>query len=187
MILKNHMKQVDESKGFTLLELMVGLVIFMIGITGLMGMIIMQAQGNRISKGLDEASTVVQAQVETMAAVTYSDLGTDASAPSTNGLSNASILAQGPLNRLGQSIGTGTGPYSYYRYSVICDSTTSSVAPSSTPDYCGLLGSARPPELACSTISPALTNREKMIRVLVAWTDRNGKCHYKTSDSLQFN
>ena len=41
--------------------------------------------------------------------------------------------------------------------------------------------------LACSTLTPALTAREKMVRVLVGWTDRNGKCHSRASSSLAFN
>lgn len=178
-----------EEDGFTLLELMVGVVIFMIGITDLMGMIMMQAQGNRVSRGLDEASTLLQARVENMASVTYSVLGTDSGLPSTNGLTGGSVLTEGPLNRMGQASGTGSGPYSYYRYTVICTSSTSNVTPGGSPVYCGNVAANRPTEIACSTLTPALNTagREKMIRVLVCWTDRNGKCHYKATDSLQFN
>jgi prepilin-type N-terminal cleavage/methylation domain-containing protein len=177
------------SKGFTLVEMMVGVVIFLIGVVGFAGMTLMQAHGNRVAKGSDEAATLLQSAIEDFSNILWTSLGTDPTIPSINGLDGANVLVEGPLNRIGDSQGTGTGPYTYYRATVICSSSTIGVAPGSNPQYCNgnVLGSNRPPQLACSNLSPALSVREKMIRVLVAWTDRSGSCHYKTSNSLAFN
>jgi type II secretory pathway pseudopilin PulG len=183
------MKGKKREGGFTIIEMMVGVVIFMIGVIGFAGMTMMQAQGNRVAKGSDEAATLLQSAVEDYGNVRWNALGTDASAPSINGLSGAEVLTEGPLNKIGQVQGTGSGPYSYYRSTVVCGNGQTGVTTGSTPQYCGsvLTGNNRPPQLACSTLTPAPTAREKMIRILVAWTDRNGQCHYKTTNSLAFN
>lgn len=176
-------------KGFTIIEMLVGVVIFMIGIIGFSGMTMMQAQGHRVARGSDDASTLLQSAIEGYSNVLWDDLGTDTSSPTTNGLSNGDVATEGPLNRIGQAVGTGTGPYSYYRSTVICTNSTSGVAAGANPTYCGgsVSGANRPPVLACSTLTPTPTAREKMVRVLVGWTDRNGKCHSRASSSLAFN
>jgi prepilin-type N-terminal cleavage/methylation domain-containing protein len=180
---------VNKEKGFTLIEMMVGVTIFLIGVVGFAGMTVMQAQGNRVAKGSDEAATLLQSAIEDYSNVLWNNLGNDASSPSINGLTGADVLVEGPLNKLGQPKGTGSGPYSYYRALVVCSPATSAVIPGANPQYCGgdVLGSNRPPQLACSTLTPALTAREKMVRILVAWSDRTGSCHYRTSNSLAFN
>ena len=130
---------------------------------------------------------MVQNTVEEFAGLCWDDVGTDASAPSTNGLDNADILTDGPLNRNLEATGVGDPPYIYYRHIVICTDGDASVTPGGDPEYCGgsLTDSNRPPELACSTL--ALTSREKLVRILITWYDKNGDCHYKAEDSLVFD
>jgi prepilin-type N-terminal cleavage/methylation domain-containing protein len=186
--------------GFTILELMVGVFILTIGILGFSGMVMMQAQGTRIAKGLDEAATLVQSQVETLDNVTWADLGNQSAGScitGCNGFTNGDVWTEGPLNRNGESTcSPSTGnPCSYYRSTVICTENTKSVKPGNNPLYCGstLSGDNRPQALACEkddTLAEAMredpNSREKIIRVLVAWTDRNGKCHYKRTDAVAF-
>ncbi|MFH1262606.1 MAG: prepilin-type N-terminal cleavage/methylation domain-containing protein [Pseudomonadota bacterium] len=175
--------------GFTLIEVMVGVVIFVVGLIGFAGMTMMQAQGNRVAKGSDEAATLLQSAIEDFANVAWNALGTDASAPSLNGLNGGSVYTIGPLNKIGQESGAGSGPYSYFRSIVICTSATTGVTVGGSPTYCGgnVTGTYRPPELACDNLNPALSTSEKLIRALVGWTDRNGRCHYKVTNSLSFN
>ncbi len=173
---------------------MVGLIIFAIGIIGFGGMTLVISRGNRQARATDDAGTLAQSAIEDIAGVTWATLGSDVdlSNGAPNGLNNALVRTEGPLNRLGQTLGTGSGPYSYYRHLVVCPpspTTGYDQAAGSTPIYCGgsLSGNNRPSELACSTISPALTSREKLVRVIVGNTDKAGNCHWKHVDSLAFN
>ncbi|MFH1018978.1 MAG: prepilin-type N-terminal cleavage/methylation domain-containing protein [Pseudomonadota bacterium] len=178
-------RRLRPERGFTMVEMMVGMIIFIVGLVGFAGMVGMQAQGNRMAQGADDSATLLQSAIEDMTNVTWADLGNDAGLPTVNGLTNAGVWTEGPLNVIGEVIGTGTGPYTYYRSIVICTFGDTTAA-GATPTYCGssIGGTNRPPELACDTLG--LNSREKMIRVLVSWTDRNGKCHYKAADSLAF-
>jgi prepilin-type N-terminal cleavage/methylation domain-containing protein len=172
--------------GFTLIELLVGMIIIGVGVVGFAGMILLQAQGNRVAQGADDASTLLQSAIEDLTNISWTNLGNDTGLPTSNGLINAGVWTLGPLNVIGQEIGTGTGPYSYYRSIVVCQSGDTT-AVGTSPTYCGssLGGTNRPAELACTTL--VLNSREKLIRVLVAWSDRGGKCHWKAADSLAFS
>ncbi len=175
-------------KGFTLIEMMVALVLLSIGMLGFSAMSILMVKATRTASTADEAATISQSTIETLTAITWANLGTDTAMPAPNGLNNAQVRTEGPLNRNGEAEGTGTGPYLFYRHVVVCSNTTSTVAPGASPDLCAtsITASNRPATLSCSTITPALTAREKMIRVLVSWLDRNGQCRYKNNDSLSF-
>jgi len=147
----------------------------------------MQTKVNRSSKGTDESATIMQSIVEDLNNVQFDTLGSATSIPTTVGLANGSVWTVGPLNKLGQDStegGSSGGPYTYYRNVVICQYTM--VVASNSSEHCGGgLNSTRPPELAC--LSGAVTsNREKLVRVLVGWTDRDGKCHYKNTDFVAF-
>jgi prepilin-type N-terminal cleavage/methylation domain-containing protein len=172
-------------KGFSLLELMVGLIILAVGILGFSGMTILMTRGTTQAQKLDEAATLTQSRIEDLAAVRWADLGTNTSLPAPGGLANAEVLTEGPINRNGDAIGTGQGPYLYYRHVVIC-SETDTVTAGTAPEYCSssVGGTKRPPELACSGLG--LSAREKMIRVIVAWNERSGECKLKAVDSLAF-
>ncbi|MCB0307975.1 MAG: prepilin-type N-terminal cleavage/methylation domain-containing protein [Bdellovibrionales bacterium] len=178
------MKQ-NNSHGFSLLEMMIGMVLILISVMGFASMIAMQAQGNKVARGTDEAATLAQASVESLSNVQFSVLGTDVASPCLNGLTPGQVCNEGPLNRLGTT--TGDPPFLYHRNIVICDNTTSSVLAGSSPQYCGnaLTGINRPEQLACSTLT--LTSREKMIRVLVSWNDKYGRCHHVHTDSMSFD
>lgn len=175
-------------KGFTLLELMVGLVIFTIGIVGFSGMIMMQAQGTRTARTADEAATLVQSTIKDMTGICWDYLGNNSSLPAPSGLTNGTIRVEGPLNRNGEEIGGGsTGPYPYYRHAVVCKWGAVVGAGSPPYQYCGSgLASNRPPELSCPSTLLA-SNSEKMIRVLVNWTDKGGACHHKATDAMAFD
>lgn len=173
-----------KQQGFSLLEMMIGMLILIIAVMGFTSMLFIQTQGNKVARGTDEAATIAQGTVESLSNVQFSVLGTDASVPCPNGRSNADVCTEGPLNRLGST--TGQEPYLYYRSIVICQSGSTAAAGAS-PQQCGdaLSGANRPSELACNTLT--LSSREKMIRVLVSWTDKYGRCHSVNTDSISFN
>jgi hypothetical protein len=167
--------------------MMVGLIIFTIGVLGLSGMLVMQTKVNRSAKGIDESSTLMQSMIEDLNNVTFVNLGNDSAWPYTNGRTAGDVATRGPLDKLGFELTGGVGPYIYYRSVVICQKDFN-LPNGSSPTYCGgsLSGNNRPSELACP-FSLSLSNREKLVRVLVGWTDRDGKCHYKNTDFLAFN
>lgn len=173
-------------RAFTLVEMLVGLVILSVGVLGFVSMMIVQIRGNRGARNTNDMATLVQSTVENMSGLCWDDVGTDLTSPSTNGMAAGGIDMQGPYNRLGQLSGTGTGPYHYYRYVVVCSSSTAAVTAATTPAYCGTISSTnRPAELACSSFT--LSTREKVIRVLYSWRDSDGKCHWKSTDTLTFD
>ena len=60
------MSRIKDARGFTLLEVMVALVIFTIGLLGLAGMQIMAIKGNSFGQQMTVASTIAQNQLEAM-------------------------------------------------------------------------------------------------------------------------
>ncbi len=58
------MKAIRNTKGFSLLELMIALVILSVGLLGLLGMQITGAQGNATSQKLTIATTLAQTGIE---------------------------------------------------------------------------------------------------------------------------
>ena len=174
-------------QGLSMIELMVGLLVLTIGMLGLASMMTMQYSGKRSARETNEAATLMQSKVEVMQYVVWSPLGTDTVAPAPNGLTAAGILTEGPLNRIGlTSIQGGDGPFPYYRHVVVCkpgDTTTAGASPT----YCGadLSGSKRPPELACNSFS--LGAKEKMIRIMVTWQGRDGRCRHLETDAMSYD
>jgi len=116
-------------EGFTILEMMVAMIVFSVGILGFVGMTMTMARGNRGAKFSNEAATLIQSTVEGLGAVTWDDLGTNTTLPALNGLVDAAILVEGPLSQAGDSIGTGSGPYVFSRYLVVCDDGDTTVNP----------------------------------------------------------
>jgi type IV pilus assembly protein PilV len=55
-----------ESRGFTLLEVMIALVIFAIGLLGLAGLQVMAIKGNSFGQQMTVASTLAQNQLEAL-------------------------------------------------------------------------------------------------------------------------
>jgi type IV pilus assembly protein PilV len=58
------MKKVVNTKGFTLIEVLVGLIILAIGLLGIAGMQITSVKGNYYSNGLMQGSYVAQDRLE---------------------------------------------------------------------------------------------------------------------------
>lgn len=173
--------------GFTMMEMMVALVLLSIGLLGFTAMSVLMIKSTRTASKMDEASTLSQATIEDMGSVTWDNLGTDTTAPAANGYTSATVRTEGPLNKNGFVDGTSgqTGPYIFYRHLVVCSSTTT-VAAGASPSQCAgtITSTNRPPQLSCN--GSTLTTREKLLRVLISWSDRNGECRFKAVDSLVF-
>ena len=60
------MNRIQDTRGFTLLEVMITLVIFAIGLLGLSGMQIMAIKGNAFGQQMTVASTMAQNQLEAL-------------------------------------------------------------------------------------------------------------------------
>ncbi|MCB0327666.1 MAG: type II secretion system protein [Bdellovibrionales bacterium] len=178
----NLMRQ--KLSGFTMIELMVAMVVIMAGIASFFGLSNLMIKGNRKAQMNNESVSLLNNAFEPYTAIAWNDLGTDTALPSSNGLANAAILSLGPINRKGEELGVGEGPYKYFRHMVVCtqsDATT----PGANPEYCtGIISpSTRPTELSCSPLS--LGADEKMIRIVVAMRVRSGKCLTRSIDSLR--
>jgi prepilin-type N-terminal cleavage/methylation domain-containing protein len=183
-------RQSGGNDGFNLIELMVGITLMAIGLLGFAGMLIIQTRGTRIARKIDEAATLVQATIEDMSAICWDELGKDTTMPAPNGLDNAVIRTDGPLNRNGEAEGVGDGPYVFYRHVVICKDTDTGVTTGADPEDCGvngMTGGVRPAELACDNIPGGISSREKYMRVGVTWVDSMGVCHHKVTDSIHFD
>ena len=183
------MKQLkSKSSAFTMIEMLVAMILLSVGLLGFSAMSVLMIKASRTSSKADESATLAQDAVEDLSAVAWDDLGTDTALPAANGLANADVRSEGPINRNGETEGTGTGPYIYYRYVVVCALAHIAVSPQGNQDPCAEgttdITAHRPPELACNTAG--LSTREKLIRVVVSWHDRNGECRYKATDSLVF-
>ena len=70
MFLKN---KIDESEGFTILEVLIALAILSIGILGVAKMQLSAISGNSSSRGLTEAATLGQQQLESLMSLSYTD------------------------------------------------------------------------------------------------------------------
>ena len=61
---KRHLSKLRDSKGFTLLELMIALVILAVGLLGLASLQVMAIKGNSYGQQMTVASTLAQNQLE---------------------------------------------------------------------------------------------------------------------------
>ncbi|MCB1197763.1 MAG: prepilin-type N-terminal cleavage/methylation domain-containing protein [Deltaproteobacteria bacterium] len=186
--MKNNLRR----RGFTLLEIMVAMLVFGIGVLGFSAMLVTMNKGQRFSQRKNEAITLAQSQIEILAGESWDDIGTDVALPSSYGLDNALILNSNLLNLRGNESGGGEpGPFLYQRYVVICTEDEDAGSPGevsagSPEEYCGTLSDAnRPQELACDNLT--LTSREKMIRILISYRNSQGTCKYHSMDSLHFD
>lgn len=189
--MKNEIRRQISKKtrlsALSLMELMVGLLVLMVGMVGLASMMTLQYSGKKSTREINEAATLMQSKIENMQYVVWTVLGTDNAAPAPNGLTSAGIYTEGPLNRIGLSSALGgTGPFSYYRHTVVCNPGDTTAAGAS-PSYCGndLSGAKRPAELACSSFT--LGAKEKIVRVMVTWTERDGRCKHIETDAMSYN
>lgn len=77
----NQMKDITGNEnGFTLIEVMIALVIFSIGVLGLAAMQIDFIQGNATALGVTEAATQASDKMEELMAVNYTDSALDLAA-----------------------------------------------------------------------------------------------------------
>lgn len=60
-----------NSEGFTLVEIMVGMVLLTLGLLGMAGLTTGIAQGNRLSNKVSTATTLVQAKLEDITKLAY--------------------------------------------------------------------------------------------------------------------
>jgi type IV pilus assembly protein PilV len=85
------MKKVVNTKGFTLIEVLVGLIILAIGLLGIAGMQITSVKGNYYSNGLMQGSYVAQDRLEFLKNL-----------PITDALLNAGPHPESPVTISGQ-------------------------------------------------------------------------------------
>jgi len=62
----------SDQRGFSLIELMMGMIVFSIGVLALTKMQVSSIQGNAFSRSSTEAMTVAQDRLEQLASLTYS-------------------------------------------------------------------------------------------------------------------
>ena len=65
-----HIDRLKDARGFTLLEVMITLVIFAIGLLGLAGLQVMAIKGNSFGQQMTAASTLAQNRLEVMRQIT---------------------------------------------------------------------------------------------------------------------
>ncbi len=97
----------NNQQGFSLIEIMIAVTIFTIGILATGAMQMKAVSGNSFASGLTEATTVAQAQMEKLMALSYNDSAlNDTDNDKTAGLNDASAAtADGSSQYTGQ---TGT-------------------------------------------------------------------------------
>lgn len=71
--MKHFKKTIHNSKGFTLMEVLIALAIFAIGILGVAKMQLSAISGNSSSRGWTEAATIGQQQLEMLMSLPYDD------------------------------------------------------------------------------------------------------------------
>ncbi|MDA3834880.1 MAG: prepilin-type N-terminal cleavage/methylation domain-containing protein [Spirochaetales bacterium] len=71
--MKLFKKIINNSKGFTLMEVLIALAIFAIGILGVAKMQLSGISGNASSRGVTEAATIGQQQLEILMSLPYDD------------------------------------------------------------------------------------------------------------------
>lgn len=69
----NVLLRVTKKSGFTLLEVLIALVIFAVGILGVATMQISSIQGNSHGRQVSEASSVISDRIETLLSLDYDD------------------------------------------------------------------------------------------------------------------
>jgi type IV pilus assembly protein PilV len=72
-------KKIENSKGFTLLEVLMGITVFMIGMLGVTALNISSLKSNTFSGNLSEATFLASSRLEILMSMDYDDLdgGTD--------------------------------------------------------------------------------------------------------------
>jgi type IV pilus assembly protein PilV len=83
-------KKLVNAKGFTLIEVMVGMIILAIGVLGIAGMQVTSVKGNYFSNNLMQASYVAQDRLEFLKNLPYSSA-------SLNGNAGGIVYNEGPV------------------------------------------------------------------------------------------
>ena len=179
-----------KNQGFTLIEVIVslGLLVMIIGLLPLTTII---QNSNTYSSGSTAMTNIAMSLSESLNMTKFADVGAD---PFVNCLddtglvdngSSQGVCKEGPLNQLGQTSNenayfnlSNDNVYFYYRFSVICSNTlnlpggyTGSVC--SMPNS-NLQGGPVVNDLKC--VAANYTNLTKEVKVLVAYSDKYGKC-----------
>ncbi len=168
------------SRGFTLLEALVTLMVLSIGFLGTAGLMVRVTVIQARNAQLSESRGLTKAKIGQIAHVEYSLLGTgsDAAEQSLWGAPNEAIVLEGPLNAKGETDdGGNTGPFRYTRSFVVCldNDNGGSSAASGNGDPCGDIGSTRPDELLCDVTETE--EDQAIVRVLTTYRDRHGRCY----------
>lgn len=180
----------QRNQGFTLIEVVVSLGL-LIMIIGLLPMVTIIQNSNTYSSGSTAMTNIAMSLVERLNMQSFTELGSDnwsdckdAGGHAQRGTSQG-VCIEGPLNQLGQTETYNTYLnmsddflYRFYRFSVVCSNTlnlpggysgTRCPFPSNNA-----VGGPVSNELSCSAAN--YSNSTKEIKVLVAYTDKYGKC-----------
>lgn len=191
----------QRNQGFTLIEVVVSLGL-LIMIIGLLPMVTIIQNSNNYSSGSTAMTNIAMALIERYNMMSFSQLGSDSAMScideggvAMNGSSNG-VCVENKMNQLGQTQGYNTylnmsddDIYFYQRFSVVCTNTFNLPG--------GYVGQRCPyptansgtgpvaNELSCSASN--YTNQTKEIKVLVAYTDKYGKCRKQGLRSWKVN
>ncbi|MFH1018064.1 MAG: prepilin-type N-terminal cleavage/methylation domain-containing protein [Pseudomonadota bacterium] len=137
-----------NSKGFTLIEILVAMVVLAVGLLGMAAMTILVMKGSRGASDLTAATNICQLRMEELKDVDWNSLGnfplTDMTNAALYGLANGDMIQETDLNSQARRCDQQNpddctsktqGPYKFTRTYVICKGD----------DFTGSAGQATPP------------------------------------------
>ena len=92
------MRSLTNTKGFTLLEVMIAMMVVAIGLLGIAGMMVTSIRGNAASARLTEATNLAQDKIEELRSTPYPNLYGNCGGPSFWSGGNMSICTAAPAN-----------------------------------------------------------------------------------------
>ena len=73
----HDMKKINDSKGFTLVEVMIAILLLAVGLLSVASVATTVINGNRLSRYITTATTLAQDKIETLKDTSYANLGSD--------------------------------------------------------------------------------------------------------------
>jgi prepilin-type N-terminal cleavage/methylation domain-containing protein len=156
-------KNKSRSKGFTLVEILVAMVVLAIGLLGMAAMTILVMKGSRGASDLTAATNICQLKMEELKDVDWATLGTAAPSDLSNGalwgFANGALMQEMNLNS--QGLGAGDGPFKFTRTFVICkgDDYTGTLLAPIIPTGTGVMvtpGPNEPPQAPDCKVNPSV-------------------------------
>jgi len=101
----------SQSSGFTLIEVLIAMFVFSIGILGMGAMQVRAIQGNSHARQISEATNIAADQIEIIAGLTYTSLYTD---PSLNDDHASGAAGLNSVTAADESLTTPDGHYQIF-------------------------------------------------------------------------